>query len=68
MVDYSEIRHTSPSVAFFFARLGALIDSSSDQLGALLDSSSDQCLRIGDFVIDDSSFGLVFGNLYPLLC
>ena len=68
VVDYSEIRRTSPSVAFFFARLGALIDSSSDQLGALLDSSSDQCLRIGDFVIDDSSFGLVFGNLYPLLC
>ena len=68
MVDYSEIRHTSPSIAFFFARLGALIDSSSDQLGALSDCSSDQHLQIEDFVLGGSSLGLVLGNLYPLLC
>ena len=41
MVDYFEIRRTSPSIVFFFARLGALLDSSSDHLGVLLDYSSD---------------------------
>ena len=56
MVDYSDIRHTSPSVAFFFARLGAY-------LGAL----SSHCLRVGDFVLGDSILGLVLGSLYPLL-
>ena len=30
MVDYSEIRHISPSITFFFAHLGELIDSFSD--------------------------------------
>ena len=39
MVDYSKIRYTSPSITFFFARLGALVDSCSDSLGAI--SSSD---------------------------
>ena len=67
MVDYSEIRHTSPSTTFFFARLEALLDSSSDQLGAFSDCSNDQRLQIGDFVLGDSSLGLVLGNLYPLL-
>ena len=41
VVDYSEIRHTSPSIAFLFTCLGALIDSSSDLLGALSHCSSD---------------------------
>ena len=41
MVDYFEIRRTSPSIVFFFARLGALLDSSSDHLGVFLDYSSD---------------------------
>ena len=68
MVDYFEIRHTSPSIAFFFARLGVLIVSSSDQLGSLSDCSSDPHLHIGDLVLRDSSLGLVLGNLYPLLC
>ena len=67
MVYYSEIRHTSPSIAFFFTHLGTLIDSSSDQLGALSDCSSDQRLQIRDFVLGDISLGLVLGNLYPLL-
>ena len=67
MVDYSEIRHTSPSIAFLFARLGALIDSSSDPLGVLSYSSSDQYPQIGDFVIGDSGLGLALGDLYPLL-
>ena len=63
MVDYSKIRHTSPFIAFFFARLGALLDSFSDQLGTLSHYSSDQHLQIGDFVIGDSSLSLVLGNL-----
>ena len=57
MVDYSDIRHTSPFVMFFFALLGAS-----------LGSPSDHCLQVGDFVLGDSSLGLVLGNLYPLLC
>ena len=57
MVDYSDIRRTSPSIAFFFAHLGA-------SLGSL----SSHCPRVGDFVLGDSSLGLVLGSLYPLLC
>ena len=68
MVDYSKIMRTSPSIAFFFVRLGALLNSSSDHLGALLDCSNDHHPRIGDFVLCDSNQGLVLGNLYPLLC
>ena len=68
MVDYFEIRRTSPSIAFFFAHLGALLDSSSDHLGVLLDYSSDHRPQIRDFVLGDSTIGLVLGNLYPLLC
>ena len=56
MVDYSDIRSISPSVASFFARLGAS-----------LDSSIGHCPRVGDFVLGDSSLGLVLGDLYPLL-
>ena len=67
MVDYSKIKHTSPSIAFLFARLGALIDCSSDPLGALSYCSSDQNPQIRDFVIGDSGIGLVLGDLYPLL-
>ena len=57
MVDYSDIRRTSPSIAFFFARLGASLSSPSSHY-----------LRIGDFALGDSILGLVFGSLYPLLC
>ena len=57
MVDYYDIRCTSPSVAFFFARLGAFICSPSGH-----------CPRVGGFVLGDNSLGLVLGDLYPLLC
>ena len=67
MVDYSEIRHTSPSIAFLFAHLGALLDSSSDPLGVLPYYFSDQHPQIGDFVVGDSGLGLVLGDIYPLL-
>ena len=29
MVDYSKVSHLSPSISFFFARLGAFLESSS---------------------------------------
>ena len=57
MVDYSYIRHTSPSVAFFFTRLGAFIGFSSGH-----------CPRVGDICLGDSSLNLMLGDLYPLLC
>ena len=65
MVDSSEIRHTLPSIAFLFARLGTLVDSHSDTLGVF--SSSDPYPHIGDFVVAGSGLGLVLGDLYPLL-
>ena len=61
MADYSEIRHISPSIAFLFARLGALLDSSSSLL------SVHPYPQIGDFVVGDSGLGLALGDLYPLL-
>ena len=64
MVSYSEIKHTSPSVAFLFACLGALVESSSDPLGAF--SSSDLYPQIGGLVFSGSVLGLVLGDLYPL--
>ena len=57
MVDYSDIRITSPSVAFFFARLGVFIGFSSGH-----------CPQIGDFTLGDNSLSLVLGDQYPLLC
>ena len=56
MVDYSDIRCTSPSGAFFFAHLGAF-----------LGSPNGHCPWVGDFVLGDSSLELVLVNLYPLL-
>ena len=56
MVDYSNIRCTSPSVAFFFARLGASLGSSSDHYS-----------RVRGFVLGDGNLGLVLADLYPLL-
>ena len=57
MVDHSDIRHTSPSVAFFFAHLGAFIGFSSGH-----------CPQVGEFDLGDSSLCLVLGDLYPLMC
>ena len=56
MVNYSEITHLFPSISFFFARLGASFGFSGDH-----------CPRVGDFIVMDSSLGLVLGDLYPLL-
>ena len=56
MVGYYDIRRTSSSVSFFFAHLGLFLGSSSDHYP-----------QVGDFVLSDSSLGLVSGNLYPLL-
>ena len=67
MVDYFELRHTSPSIAFLFACLGALLDSSSEPLGVLLHRSSDQYPKIGDFVMSDNGLDLALGDLYLLL-
>ena len=55
MIGYSDIRHTSPSIAFFFARLGVFLGSSSDHYP-----------QVGDFVLSNSGLGLVLGNLCPL--
>ena len=67
MVDHSNIRRAPPSIAFLFARLGGLLDSSSDPLGVPPFSSSDQYPRIRDFVVGHSGLDLVLGDLYPLL-
>ena len=65
MVGYSEVQRTSPSVAFLFARLGALIESSAKPLGVL--SLVGTYLLIEDFVLSGGGLGLVLGDLYPLL-
>ena len=65
MVSYSEIKRTSPFVAFLFALLGALVESSSDPLGVF--SSSDSYPQIEGFIFSGSGLGLVLGDLYPLL-
>ena len=57
MVDYSDIRSTSPTIAFFFACMGAFIGFSSED-----------CPQVRDFTLGDSSLSLVLGDLYPLLC
>ena len=56
MVDYFDIRHTSPSITFFFARLGVILGSFSDHY-----------LQVGNFVLSDSSLGLMLGSLCLLL-
>ena len=56
MVDYSEVRHLSPSVLLFFARLEAFINSFGGR-----------CPTIEGFALGDSSLDLVLANLYPLL-
>ena len=56
MVDYTELRLISPFIAFLFARLGGLLDSSGDRYP-----------QIGGFVVRGSSLDLVLGDPYPLL-
>ena len=65
MVGYSEVERTSLSVAFLFARLGALLEYSIDPLGAL--SPNGSYPPIEGFVPSGSGLGLVLGDLYPLL-
>ena len=65
LLDSSEIRRASPSIAFLFARLGALVDPRSDTLGVV--PSSNLYPYIGDFVVAGSGLGSVLGELYPLL-
>ena len=55
MVDYSDIRLASSSIAFFFARLGAFIGFSSGH-----------CPQVRDFALGNNSLGLVLDSLYPL--
>ena len=56
MVDYSEVRHLSPSILFFFAHLGAFLRS----FGGC-------CPLTEGFILRDSNLGLVLADLYPLL-
>lgn len=55
MYEYSKVRRHCPSVSFLFARLGALLRSSSG------------CPEVGTFVSEGSSLGLVLDDLSPLL-
>ena len=65
MVGYSKVQQTSPSVAFLFARLGALIESSAKPLGVL--SRVGTYPPIEGFVLNGGGLGLVLGDVYPLL-
>ena len=64
MVGNSKVKRTSPSVAFFFACLGALVESYSVPLGVL--SPNDSYPQIEGFVFSGSGLGLVLGDLYLL--
>ena len=65
MVGYSEVHRTSPSVAFLFTQLGALIESSTNPLGVFSPVGSYSLIE--GFVFSGSGLGLVLGDLYPLL-
>ena len=65
MVDSFEIRRASPSIAFLFAHLGALVDSRSDTFGAV--PSSNPYPYIRGFMVAGSGLGSVLGELYLLL-
>ena len=56
MVGYAKFRSISPSIAFLFACLGGLLDSSGDRYP-----------QIGGFIVGDSGLNLALGDLYPLL-
>ena len=58
MVDYSEVQRTSPFVAFLFARLGALIESSAKPLGVL--SPVGTYLPIKGFVLSGGGLDLLY--------
>ena len=56
MVNSSGVRVACPSVSFFFARMGASLGASRAFLPL-----------VGNFVFEDSSLGVVLGDLFPLL-
>ena len=57
MVDYSAIRVDCPSIAFFFARLGCL-----------LESVEGECLeRVSVFIREDYPHSSVLSSLFPLV-
>ena len=56
MVDYTEDRVASPSVPFFFARLGVFLESSNERRP-----------KVGFFVPCDCAFRLVLVQLFPLI-
>ena len=60
MVGYSEIQWTSPSVAFLFTRLGALLESSVKPLGVL--SPVGTYPPIEGFVFSSGGLGLEIGR------
>ena len=51
-MDHSSIRCTSPSITFFFARLGVIIGGSSGL-----------CPLVRDFALGDSGLSLALGEL-----
>ena len=57
MVDYSAVRADCPSIAFFFAHLGSLLESVE---GEFLE-------RIGSFVRKDYSYTSILSSLFPLV-
>ena len=65
MVDSSEIRRASPSIAFLFSHFGALVDSRNATLGTV--PFGDPYPFIGNFVVASSGLGSLLGELYPLL-
>ena len=65
MVGYSEVQRTSPSVAFLFARLGALIESSAKRFGVLSPVGTYPPIKV--FVLSGGGLGLVLGDLYPIV-
>lgn len=56
MFDYFEVRHLSPFISFFFAHVGASLESS---IGG--------CPQVELFISRGSTLRLVFADLYPLL-
>ena len=56
MVDYSEVRNLSPSISFFFARLGDF-----------LKSSGGHCPQVELFASRDNALRSILTDLYPFV-
>ena len=57
MVDYSAVRVIGPSIAFFFAHLGSLLES----------VDREHLERASSFVGEDCSYTFVLSSLFPLV-